>query len=305
MGSSQSKGKGRARSASRRPRRKSTGLTASKVPTSLTALTNQIIKPAAAPLAVLTGAVADKNINFTLPSAGANWEVTKNNFNQQKQLLDSQTSDSIIENTVSAMNRSIANYVQRAGISSSETTGNDVDYDTALKYFDALQTLQDNYIQLNADLTAQITSLVNSSDLQAKLKQVSELKASIAKLEKALEEAKQDSDIAHSRQNSVEEAKKDTSYYQGFGAILGFSKPLKNISIPFLIGFGILSFFFGGLLLKEFLSTSTKSLAASGSEGLIGGLFTDKRFLAALGGVVFTIVLVTILSATGRLGKVI
>lgn len=243
-----------------------------------------------------------KESKLKAPKTSVTWEKIKEDFNKKKELLDPETTDSIIEDSVIKMNRSISNYIKRAGISPIGVDNKDPNYDIAIDTFNNLQTLQDKYIKLNSELTEQIANLISNSDLKAKLKRIAELKGSIAKLEKALENAKQDSYISQSRQDSIEHAKKDTSYYQGFSSILGFSKPLHNITIPFLIGFGLLSFFFSGLLLKEFLSTKSTTMS---SQGYGGGIFSDTRFVAALGGVLFTTVLVTILAATGRLGKVI
>ena len=265
------------------------------------------------------------------------WERIKADADQLKLLLDNQTSDVVIENTVSGMNRFLANYINRAGIGEQTTSapvipgrdrpqprpiipgrnisrptprisppgsgGGDSDYDKALNMFKNLQVLQKEYIKLNNQILSSITNLTNNSDIRAKLQQIGDMKQDIAKLQKEVDNSKQDVMISHSRQESVEKTKEHISPYQGFAAILGFSKPLHRRSIPFLIGFGTLLFFFSALLLKEYIGVSLKSGPALPSTA--GGLFTDSRFHAALGGVVFTIVVVTILSATGRLGKVI
>ena len=240
-------------------------------------------------------------LNFNSASSMTTWGQIKSYFNQQKELVDSQSTDPIIESTVSNMNHAIANYINRAGIW--PNGGDDPDYNASLVAFEDLQTLQQNYIDLNTSLTAQITALTNNADLEAKLREVGQIKEDIAKLLKSLKNAENDASISKSRQESVENAQKNLSYYQGFSAKLGFAKPLHKISIPFLIGFGILLFFFSALLLKEFILTKNTSEAIYNS--FRESFFNDYRFHAAIGGVVFTVVLVAILAASGRLGSVI
>ena len=62
--------------------------------------------------------------------------------------------------------------------------------------------------------------------------------------------------------------------------------------------------FFSGLILREFFSPTVGSYGAMngiGAEGVFS-LFTDSRAISVLAGVVFVIIVITILSLQGYLG---
>ena len=223
-----------------------------------------------------------------------------------KKMLDPLITDVAIQTAVRQLNTSTANYINRAGISS-QGSPSDADYQSATQTFNSLQQLQQEYLKLINTLISGVAALSTDADLTSKLQYVEKLKGDIVKLKKTLSDSTQDVDIANSRQDLVKTSNDKTSFYQGFGAKLGFSKPLRSITVPFLIGFSMLLFFISALLLKEYLTSSAKTAASSGvvAAGFATGLFSDSRFYAAFGGVLFTVVLVTILAATGRLGTVI
>ena len=232
----------------------------------------------------------------------ASWDDHKASFEQRANLLTSQTTDQKITDLVTTMNRGIKAYTARGGIKPRDAS-TDPDYDSATKTFQTLSDLQKQYITLNKEITSFISYSSNNKDVQNKLAKVGELKASIAKLEKALEEAKQDESVSKSRQDSVEHTRRNISMYQGFSYYIGLTRPIHTYSIPFLIGFGIILLFFSGLLLKEFFAAPPNSYnTGSGSESVFS-FFTDSRFYSALGGIVFVFTVVSILAATGRLGK--
>jgi hypothetical protein len=232
----------------------------------------------------------------------ASWEENKASFEQRVNLLNSQTSDQKITDLVTTMNRGIKEYTARAGIKPSGET-NDTGYNTATKTFQKLSDLQKQYISLNKDITRFISYSSSNKDVQSKLAKVGELKISIAKLEKALEEAKQDESTSKSRQDSVQHTRRNISMYQGFSSYIGLTRPIHSYSIPFLIGFGILFLFFSGLLLKEFFAAPPDSYNTGSGSDSVFSFFTDSRFYSALGGIVFVFTVVSILAATGRLGK--
>jgi hypothetical protein len=232
----------------------------------------------------------------------ASWNDQKASFEQRANLLTSQTTDQKITDLVTTMNRGIAAYTAPGGIQPRGATS-DPDYESATKTFQTLSGLQKQYTALNKDISSFISYSSNNRDVQNKLAKVGELKGSIAKLEKALEEAKQDESVSKSRQDSVEHTRGNISMYQGFGHYIGLTRPIHTYSIPFLIGFGIIFLFFSGLLLKEFFAAPPDSYnTGSGTESVFS-FFTDSRFYSALGGIVFVFTVVSILAATGRLGK--
>ena len=86
-----------------------------------------------------------------------------------------------------------------------------------------------------------------------------------------------------------------------FGTKVGFTKPLHKISVPILIGFGILLLFLSGLLLQEFFIVPSQ-VQTMDSESIFS-FFTDSRFYSLLAGISFVSIVIGILAYTGRLGK--
>ena len=232
----------------------------------------------------------------------ATWDQLKTGLMNQKTELDNRTTDAIVNQKVTAMNTAIARFVSRAGISQNPTS--DADYTTANNIFNELSTLEKNYITLNTNLSAAIRQMTSASDVQNKLQTVGTLRNDIMNLERELKDVKQDANTSLARQDSVDKPAQSVSFYQGFGANLGFIKPLHKLSIPILIGFGVLMIFFSGLILREFFSPTVGSYGAMngiGAEGVFS-LFTDSRAISVLAGVVFVIIVITILSLQGYLG---
>jgi hypothetical protein len=117
-----------------------------------------------------------------------------------------------------------------------------------------------------------------------------------------VEQYKKDSETSKTRQASVETTRQTPSYYQGFSGRIGFTRPLKKLSIPILLGFGIMLLFLSGLLLKEFFVGPQDVLTSGyGTESMLG-VFSDARFYAVLAGITFVSVVLGILAYTGRLG---
>jgi len=230
------------------------------------------------------------------------WNEIKNRIQPFKNDLDNATTDSQISNLVTGMNQAIGRFSAKAGISQNPTE--DVDYQQAQEKFAILAILQRNYTALNQYLTSNLRNLTSGADIQGKLREAGELKQSIAKLEKELQDSKQDADTSKTRQDTVEKVAQNVSWYQGFSGKIGFLNPLKLTSIPFLIGFGILFLFFSGLVLKDFFSPSMGLESFNNtSSGSILDTFSDSRFYAVMAGITFISVILSILAYMGYLGN--
>jgi len=233
------------------------------------------------------------------------WKEQKDSFLEYKTKLDDQTTNKEVNKMVDAMNSAIMRYTNNAGIS--QNPNQNPDYTAANQTYVKLQSLQKEYSTLVKSLSAAIRQATDTNDVQNKLKQVGSLRNDITKLEKELSDVKQDADTSKTRQSTVETTRQNISWYQGFAGYIGFTRPLYEISISFLIGFGIFLLFLSGLILKEFFlplaSYNSQYAYSSNTEGSIFSLFTDSRFFAALGGLTLVIVVVVILSLTGKLGK--
>ena len=232
------------------------------------------------------------------------WDAAKRTFTQQKDAIFKRTSDKDIEALVGNMNAAILRFTNSAGISANPA--NDPNYTQAEQSFKRLVSDEKEHTQLNQRLSQTVKNLTTSGDIQAKLKRVGELRDEITSLEKELQLVKQDVETSKTRQHDIETPRKDISYYQGFAGKLGFTKPLQLRSIPFLVGFGLLTLFFSGLLLKEFFKPVSGgwNVASGATEG-VGSFFTDARFYSVLAGVSFVGTVMGILAYSGVLGKTV
>jgi len=230
-----------------------------------------------------------------------NWRDQKNELNSSKNLLDDQTTTTRIRSIGDQINSYTKQYVNTAGIS---TNPNDNEnYRMANYYFGSLIDYEKRYQQLNNVITAKVKELAGASDITSRLQQLGSLRNDIAKLEKELDAVKQDAETSRTREDTVKNPRIDLSWYQGFGAKVGFTKPLHQISIPILMGFGILLLFLSGLLLQDFFhSPETEFIVPS--EGLFS-LFTDSRFYAVMGGITLVSIVLGILAYKGYLGKTV
>lgn len=228
------------------------------------------------------------------------WQEQKQGFEQRKLALDELTSDAKIDSLVNSLNTNLKEFTNRAGVSP-QAPGQNQFQQAAEARFVQLATYQEEYAKLNKDLSSTIRNSAASTDIQAKLQQIATLQDQIAKAEKSLQDAKTDAETSKTRQSTVQHPERDLSYYQGFSSYVGFTKPLKLTSIPFLIGFGILFLFFSGLILKDFFAPSLGPLPST--SGSMISIFTDARFYSVLSGITFVGILLGMLGASGYLGK--
>ena len=229
------------------------------------------------------------------------WQSQKNDLNTRKVSLDTRTTTTQIRAIGDVINSNIKQYVNTAGISTDPNQNQY--YNQANAQFSTILEYERQYQELNNQLTIKIKELAGDSDITSKLQQIGSLRNDIAKLEKELEAVKQDADTSRSREKTVKNPRVDLSWYQGFGAKVGFTKPLHQISVPILMGFGVLLLFLSGLLLQDFFHSPVTDYAAP-SEGLFS-LFTDSRFYAVLGGITLVTIVLSILAYRGYLGKTI
>lgn len=249
-----------------------------------------------------------------------NWPQAEKSFTQRKTLLDQQWSDKKIDEAVDSMNRNIAATVRTAGVGLESNTN----YTQARTVFNSLVQGQTQYSQLNSDMTKMINNMTSAGDVRNKLTQVGQLRESNNRLEEELKQVKREADTSKTRQDTVERPRQQVSWYEGFGAAIGFTNPLRVTSIPFLIAFGLMLLFMSGLLLREFFTPTagaTNTFSATGEgifgtlKGLFGGegseinggglfaLFSNARFYNVLAGISLVGVFVLVLALSGVFGK--
>jgi hypothetical protein len=233
------------------------------------------------------------------------WNDFKKSVQQEKTMLDSKFTDTVITSKVTQMNTTLSRYVSRAGISKTPNSTSDPEYASAQTLFQELTQGIKQYTNLNKRLAQHLGNVAGSADVQNKLRQVGTLRDDIPRLEKELADTKQDLETSKARQENAIKPVDDTSFYQGFSSRVGFTKPIHTYSIPILIGFGILLLFMSGLMLREF-SMPTAGNAYGSSLYDVGGvfsLFTDSRFYSVAAGAAFVFAVVGILSYSGFLGQ--
>ena len=229
------------------------------------------------------------------------WRDTRTAVLAQKETLDRNTSSQAIMARAATIQADLAKYVNSAGISSTE--GEDPNTRAINNSFGDLIQLEKQYGNLLRQLTTKINSVAQDTNVSQKLNELGQARNKIIQLEQEVAAAKQDADTSRTRQLSVEQPRQEATWYQGFGSKIGFHKPLKQISVPVLIGFGVLMLFLSGLLLREFFTITEYYNSTVISSESVFIVFSDSRFYAVAGGIVFIGVVLGILSYTGYLGK--
>jgi len=229
------------------------------------------------------------------------WDTEKNVFNERKAALDAATTNSAIDSLATEINRGIKTYSSNGGISSNPTR-NQAQIDTNVS-FGRLIDLEKQYKSLINDLTNKVKTLSGNADITSKLQSVGTLRNDINNLEETLNNVKQDVDTSRNRKESVEDTESKVSWYQGFSSRVGFSKPLHQISVPILIGFGIFLLCMSGLILKELFQSPDQINSTVYDSDSLFSLFTDSRLYSVIGAIVLIFVVLGILSYRGYFGK--
>lgn len=231
------------------------------------------------------------------------WEQFKNSALTEKAGLDTRFNTTNVNNKVTEMNKSLARYTERAGISPNPDTN--PDYTRAQEIFQELTTGVREYGKLNTNLSKELKNITSSADVENKLKQVGETRQNIIKLENELKNLKQDLETSTIRQNNVQMPRQEVSWYQGIGAKLGFTRPLYITTIPFLIGFGLFILFLTGLILRDFFTPAVgnANMIPAYNDGGVMTLFSDTRFYGVAAGAVLVFLISILLALSGKLGK--
>jgi len=230
------------------------------------------------------------------------WDDIKQSLNERKQRLDESSSDNQIEGIKMAINASIKRFADNAGIST-DATKNQAQIDANSNFNNIIQK-EIQYKSLINDLTQSLKGFSDDADIRTRLQTIGQLGNDIRKLEQELNNVKQDASTSMARKESMERPDTKVSWYQGFSSAVGFSKPLHEISITILIGFGLLLLILSGLMTKEIFSPSHEAsyTGSANSEGIYAAL-QDSRMYSVLGSITLVIVVLGILSYHGYLGK--
>jgi hypothetical protein len=229
----------------------------------------------------------------------ATWSERKQSYQALANQLNSQSTNAAIQGLVNTLNTNLTQY-SRGG--PNQNPGGQQQLAATQQAFTTLQQLEQAYIDLNRRISTDINQTMNSSDVEGKQRMIGEIQQEVATLQKEVEDYKKDSETAKTRQESVETTRQTPSYYQGFGGRIGFTRPLKKLTIPILMGFGLMTLCIAGLLLREFFVSPDTYLNTAGVTGSIGDTLSSSRFYAVAAGITFVSVVLGILAYTGRLG---
>ena len=230
------------------------------------------------------------------------WDDIKRNLNERKVNLDNTTNNSAINQIASQINLHIKDYAYNAGISTNPDNNNAKLM--ANQSFDILIQKDKEYQRLITELSTELKNTSSDGNINSKLATIGTLGANIRDLNKELNTVKKEASISTTRKESMENPDMNVSWYQGFASKVGFNKPLHQISISILLGFGILLLILSGLMLKELFNPGQENIYIQSSqyEGVFS-LFTDSRMYSVLGAIILVFVVVSILSYNGYLGK--
>jgi hypothetical protein len=226
------------------------------------------------------------------------WDDIKRGLNDRKGQLDSSTTPTQIDNIGISINRSIKQFADNAGISK-DSTKNQAQIDTNAA-FNSLIQKELEYKRLIQDLTRSLKGFSDNSDIKARLNTIGSLNNDIRNLESELTKVREDANISITRKEAVENPDKKVSMYQGFASRVGFTKPLHQISIIILIGFGILLLVLSGLIMKDVFNIENNVYV---NQYEVFSMFSDSRMYGFIGAIVLVIVVLGILAYNGYLGK--
>jgi hypothetical protein len=226
------------------------------------------------------------------------WDDIKRGLNDRKGQLDSSTTPTQVDNIGNSINTSIKQFADNAGISK-DSTRNQAQVD-ANAAFNSLIQKELDYKNLIQDLTRSLKGFSDNSDIRARLNTIGSLNNDIRNLESELNKVRDDADISITRKEAVENPDKKVSMYQGFASRVGFTKPLHQISIILLIGFGVLLLILSGLIMKEIFNVES---GVNINQYEVFSMFSDSRMYAFIGALILVIVVLGILAYNGYLGK--
>lgn len=230
------------------------------------------------------------------------WDDIKRNLNERKVTLDNATNNTAINNIGSQINLYIKEYAYNAGISRNPDNNNAKI--KANEFFDVLIQKDKEYQRLITELSRELKTTTNDGNINSRLVTIGTLGDTIRELNRELNNVKKEANISTTRKESMENPDTNVSWYQGFSSRVGFNKPLHQISISILLGFGILLLILSGLMLKELFNPGQENtyIQSYNYEGVFS-IFTDSRMYSVLGAIILVFVVLSILSYNGYLGK--
>lgn len=162
----------------------------------------------------------------------------------------------ILQKNYKSFQNAMTNYIKSGGINMTQDDSNNPLFNKAYQEWSNLQKLLKDYQDLNKEFTELLKQESDASDVVKSLQEFEEKKHIHQKLSSTLEEKKAELDIAKSRQESIPNASTEQSYVQGISGKLGFTRPIKKLSVSVLLGLSFLMLVVSSLILKDFFMTN-------------------------------------------------
>lgn len=240
--------------------------------------------------------VPDNQYQTSLNFSYANGNITQDidNFTRVKTALDTKSSSFLGRNNVpAALQSNLTEYIRSAGINTQAPQDeNNPLYRNVYNSWTDANVMIKSYQKFNSAMTKALASYngLSSSD-RSHLGNISGLESTVEGLKRELKISQQDLDIAKSRQESVQNAPINQSYFQGVSGKIGFTRPLKPTSVALLMSLGFFIFFVSCLILKDYFTTSADIAAQFFSLNEIAEYLSSYTSRSVMIGVVATFVL--------------
>jgi hypothetical protein len=228
----------------------------------------------------------------------ASWLDKRKTFQDRYDKLTQENFQAII----TELNKSVASYISKAGIS--QDSNNNPDFKRITDLINKAESIKQRFIQLNDDIINTIKENALNSNLSGMLAENGELQSHIKQLEKIKGEMKVDVDSAIARDALLRSKKTDISRHNLFL----LDRPVRKGLIPY---FWVISILFIGVGLVIF--KMTMPVVAVGAAGIastqgslmgsIAGFFMDKRILISLLIAALIVIIFLALKVAGVFGK--
>ena len=217
-------------------------------------------------------------------------------FTARKAVLDAAigSSDSKLIPLINTFINNLGTYIRSGGISSS-TSNMNPNYINTSNSWNSVTDILSQYQDLTSSMASSLKNYVNPDSSTTISSQITTKTARLNSLQNELTKLKKDLDVANSRQDSLSTANTSQSYVQGFSGMVGFTRPIKPVTVALLIGLGFFVFFVCGLILKDFFTTSAEVASQYFDMNELLSYTTSTSFRAVLTGIIVTFLLYAIL----------
>jgi hypothetical protein len=217
-------------------------------------------------------------------------------FTARKAVLDAAigSSDSKLIPLINTFINNLGTYIRSGGISSS-TSNMNPNYINTSNSWNSVTDILSQYQDLTSSMASSLKNYVNPDSSTTISSQITTKTARLNSLQDELTKLKKDLDVANSRQDSLSTANTSQSYVQGFSGMVGFTRPIKPVTVALLIGLGFFVFFVCGLILKDFFTTSAEVASQYFDMNELLSYTTSTSFRAVLTGIIVTFLVYAIL----------